>query len=110
MAAVARIVVTRMPSVAVQSVCSGQGKAEGGCDRSRLSQRSAKAISAATAPKDIWKLGPSRASGSRSRTMIAASARLRMLSAARSTRIAPSMTSVMISERSVATSPPEKTQ
>lgn len=33
-----------------------------------------------------------------------------MLNAARSTRMAPSITSVMISERSVATSLPEKMQ
>ncbi len=99
-----------MPHAAIQSGRSGQGSAGGGCDRPRSSQRSAKAISAATAPKDIWKLGPSSASGSRSSTIIAASARLRMLSAGRSTRIAPSITSVMISERTVATSAPEKTQ
>ena len=99
-----------MPSAAAQSGPSGQTRAGGGWARLRPSQRSAKAIRAATAPKDIWKLGPSRASGSRSSTIIAARARLRMLSAARSTSTAPSITSVMINERSVATSPPEKTQ
>ncbi len=71
---------------------------------------SAAAIRAATAAYDIWKLGPSSASGSRASTMSADSARLRMLSAGRSTRTAPSMTRVMTSARSVATSDPEKTQ
>jgi hypothetical protein len=42
--------------------------------------------------------------------MSAEMARLRKLSAGRSTRIAPSMTRIMISDRSVATSAPEKTQ
>ena len=67
-------------------------------------------MSPATAPNDIWKLGPSTASGSRASAIIAASARLRMLSAGRSTRIAPSITRVMMSERSAATSQPEKAQ
>jgi hypothetical protein len=42
--------------------------------------------------------------------MIADSARLRRLSAGRSTRIAPSMNSVITSERSAETSDPEKMQ
>jgi hypothetical protein len=49
-------------------------------------------------------------SGSRASTMIAESARLRKESAGRSIRIAPSMTRIMMSERSVATSEPENTQ
>ena len=76
----------------------------------RLCMSGTRAIMAATAPKDIWKLGPSSASGSRASTMRAAMDRLRMLSAGRSARIAPNMTSVMIRERSVATSEPEKMQ
>jgi hypothetical protein len=50
------------------------------------------------------------ASGSRASTISAESARLRSDSAGRSIRIAPSMTRIMMSERSVATSEPEKTQ
>ena len=76
----------------------------------RRCMRGTRAIMAATAPKDIWKLGPSKASGSRASTMRAAMDRLRMLSAGRSARTAPNMTRVMMSERSVATSDPEKMQ
>jgi hypothetical protein len=65
---------------------------------------------AATAPKDIWKLGPSSASGSRASTMRAAIDRFLMLSAGRSARTAPNMTSVMTRDRTAATSAPEKTQ
>ena len=111
MAICATTVVANVPTTAVASHDAARAIREGlSVRKARPSMSGAQAISPATAPNDIWKLGPSSASDSRASARIAASARLRMLSAGRSTRIAPSITSVMISARSAATSQPEKPQ
>ena len=104
-------VVARVPVIAERPVPTRRPiRPAPGRTNSRPSISRAQAISPATAPKDIWKLGPSRPSGSRASAISAARARLRIDRAGRSTRIAPSMIRVMISERSAAMSQPEKAQ
>jgi hypothetical protein len=56
---------------------------------------------------DIWKLGCTTASGASASTIIAATARVRNVTARRSTITAISTTAVMKNERWVATSQPD---
>ena len=65
------------------------------------------AISAVVAAKDIWKPGPIRLTGRQRRTIKAASATLRSVSAGRSTRTAPKIVAAMMKARWVAMLAPE---
>ena len=67
-------------------------------------------MSASVAANDIWKLGCTTASGASAITPSAASARLRSVSAERSTITARSTIAVMMKERCVATSAPDKSR
>ena len=62
------------------------------------------------AANDIWKLGCTSASGAIVSTIIAATARVRNVTARRSTMIAISTTAVMKNERWVATSAPDSSR
>ena len=72
----------------------------------RASRASITATSAATAANESWKLTPRIASGSSATIASTASARLRIVSARRSSITAPSTIKVMISARWVPTREP----
>ena len=85
----------------------GNAEASGSGFRSAPARRaSITAIRAATAANESWKLTPRIASGSSATTAITASARLRIVSARRSSSTAEKTMMVMMSARSVPTREP----
>ena len=79
----------------------------GPSETSALRSQPKMATNPVVAAKDIWNPGPVNASGRRTRTMVAAIATARRVSARRPMINAPSATATMINARSVATLPPD---
>ena len=97
------------PATAEETTTETTGASHLGMRRVRCIwlKRSKTATSAVVAAKDIWKPGPSRASGRSVSTTSAAIATLRRLIARRSSIVAQSAAAAMMKARSVATLPPE---